>query len=373
MYYSLSAALSIALLSLVLPSTADTLALGGINVDRSTIPPTPIEPFVRRPMRKMTGGVSQSRIEGLLQAPEYAVHWVVNAVTAVDVVIPDFCVMSTTFAAPLATVVATDKAVALQVGIAAKGVPAVGLALIAFNPGPGTSPKPPPTTAPKPPPTTTPKPPPTTTERPSPTTTSTPVAQIPTNIPTIGNTTSSVSTAIQSPRPTTPSGENSVSYSVTDSRITWSSASWTDTTSSCTITARRTTTRLTSFTVMVSAANQLYLNLDCLNTAYNVYVNGVVQTFTVDRFDVVESCTYKQINLGINTVNINVTVVVLGIPTSGRRQLDNNWSFQLNEVLAMTSSSAASATSTPGSAQGLKASWTQGLFAALLAGFGLAL
>lgn len=108
-----------------------------------------------------------------------------------------------------------------------------------------------------------------------------------------------------------------------------------------------------------------------MNVIYDVYVNGVVKTLTTDSFGVLESCTYKQLDLGSAVTNINVTVVVIGIPRSGRRQLDDSWSFQLNEVLAMTS--ATSPNSSTASAPGMKASWFQGLAAMLLTGFGLAL
>ncbi|KXN89502.1 hypothetical protein AN958_05664 [Leucoagaricus sp. SymC.cos] len=216
----------------------------------------------------------------------------------------------------------------------------------------------------------------TTTPRSTPTT----PPQIPdiTTTPTTNSssTSSAATTAQSSPSPTPGLGQSVITYSVTDTRISWSGTGWVSGSSSCTASARRTTTAMQSFTLMVSSAARIFLNLDCLNVVYDVYVNGRVDTLVSDQFDVTESCSYKELSLVGVTTNINVTVVVIGLPVNGKRQ-SPNWEFQLNEILVIDSQTSTSGALAPGQtgsgASGLEASWFYGLVTVLLAGFGLAL
>jgi len=133
---------------------------------------------------------------------------------------------------------------------------------------------------------------------------------------------------------------------------------------------------------MVASATKVYLGLDCLNTMYTVYINGISTVFSTTEHGVTEFCIYKQVYVGVRLTNINVTVVVATDLHSGRKRQSSDLQFQVNEVLAMdsttaSSSSAATATGSvapPSSgATGLKTSWLHGFTAVLLAGLGLAL
>jgi hypothetical protein len=67
---------------------------------------------------------------------------------------------------------------------------------------------------------------------------------------------------------------------------------------------------------------------------YDIYVNGIIMPPDSSSFLDTQSCAYTPLTLSGSTTNINVTVVVVGQPMSGRkRQNFNDWSFQLNEVL----------------------------------------
>ncbi|KAF9450162.1 hypothetical protein P691DRAFT_496554 [Macrolepiota fuliginosa MF-IS2] len=191
-----------------------------------------------------------------------------------------------------------------------------------------------------------------------------------------GTPTQSLSTA----RPTVLPNQVSFTYTVSDSKFTWIGSGWNIASSSCSGSSKRTNTPMQSFTLIVPSATRIWLNVDCLNVEYDVYINGQRTSFTSDISQITEVCVYKEAPLGISTKNVNITVVVIGMPLSGITKRQNTWSFQLNEVMAVDSSSSASSTSavtplqtTANGATGLEANWFPGVAAVLLAGFGLAL
>ncbi|EKM79986.1 hypothetical protein AGABI1DRAFT_106297, partial [Agaricus bisporus var. burnettii JB137-S8] len=190
-------------------------------------------------------------------------------------------------------------------------------------------------------------------------------------------------TGTRSPRPTAAAGQVSVTYGVHDSRITWSSG-WTDNASGCTTSSRRTTIAEESFTVIVASASRIYLNVDVVSVVYDVYVNGLLTAPDSDTFLETTSCTYSQLSL-IATTNINVTVVVVGVGArNGKRQISDDWSFQLNEIIAIGSeedsdlNSGSNSDSGPSSGSGsvseaaanFKVTWFQTITAILLVAFG---
>jgi hypothetical protein len=67
---------------------------------------------------------------------------------------------------------------------------------------------------------------------------------------------------------------------------------------------------------------------------YDIYVNGIITPANSSNFLDTQSCAYTPLTLSGNTTNIEVTVVIAGQSTNGRkRQISNDWYFQLNEVL----------------------------------------
>jgi hypothetical protein len=85
-------------------------------------------------------------------------------------------------------------------------------------------------------------------------------------------------------------------------------------------------------------ATRIYLNIDVVEVVYNIYVNGVIMKLDPSASLDTKSCLYTPLTLGSASTNINVTVVVVGQPRSGRkRQNFGDWSFQLNEILTFGS------------------------------------
>lgn len=80
------------------------------------------------------------------------------------------------------------------------------------------------------------------------------------------------------------------------------------------------------------SATKIYLGLDCEDAKYDVFVNGQSTSFQSAELNVAEFCNYKQLYIGARLTNINVTIVLVEIMSSAKRQ-NSNLNFQINEVV----------------------------------------
>jgi len=133
--------------------------------------------------------------------------------------------------------------------------------------------------------------------------------------------------------PSAASGFQNVFIPGNTPEIVWSSE-WTDSTSSCddTKVCMKTST-LSSFTYMASASSSggaLYLDVSWQLTDFDIFINGQISNILSLN---VETCEFSSIgNLPTTESSINITIVITGPATSGRRQSDFG-SFEFNGFL----------------------------------------
>ncbi|KIK67563.1 hypothetical protein GYMLUDRAFT_37718 [Collybiopsis luxurians FD-317 M1] len=150
---------------------------------------------------------------------------------------------------------------------------------------------------------------------------------------------------------TTPSadlGYTNVFVPGSDPKIAWSTNHWNDASSSCDSSkeCRKTTTDLASFTYFTdtnSSGASLYLDVHYELAEFDVYVNN--EKLEIDSFDVTVCAFYSVGHLPDSNDEINITVVVTGPLTNGRRQVGSDNSFEFNGFMLGQRTSTAGGTS----------------------------
>ncbi|KAF8628063.1 hypothetical protein AX17_006066 [Amanita inopinata Kibby_2008] len=158
---------------------------------------------------------------------------------------------------------------------------------------------------------------------------------------------------VTSPSPTPNSGTNipktpgftSVVVGPTDDRITWTTG-WILGSSTCSASSKKTTTRNQSFTYMTKPdANPLiYISIASNDVVFDIFINGAKNSVDTTVF---QNCTYILLDPLPMGTSSNVTVLVYGVPMSGRQLSSGdgpNWSFTFNSFIIEERSSSAGPT-----------------------------